>query len=210
MTSIGNSAFSECGSLGSVTIPGSVTSIGNDAFSHSRGLTSAVFVGNAPTMGASVFFQTGGGFTVYYFDGAAGFTSPSWTDSSGDVYPAVDMGASSPIKPWLVSNGFAYNADVTSDPNGDGVSLLMAYALNLDPTINLVGSLPEPVATANQLGLTFYGGSAGVTYTVETSTDLVSWTTTGVTVSGPDANNFYTAAIPKTPPGGFLHLKIVY
>ena len=209
VTSIGGSAFSLCGSLRSVTIPVSVTSIGIGAFRQSN-LTRAIFMGNAPDMGASTFFQAGDGFTVYYFNGAAGFTSPSWTDSWGDVYPAVDMGAFSPIKPWLISYGFAYDADVASDPDGDGVSLLMAYALNLDPTINLAGAVPEPMATANQLSITFHGGSAGVAYVVETSPDLLHWTTKGVTVSGPDANTFYTASIATTPPKGFLHLKAVY
>jgi hypothetical protein len=33
VTSIGNSAFSECSSLTYITIPNSVTSIGNSAFS---------------------------------------------------------------------------------------------------------------------------------------------------------------------------------
>jgi hypothetical protein len=161
-------------------------------------------------MGTKVFASTPSGFTVYYFDGATGFTSPSWTDSSGDTYPAVDMGAFSAIKPWLVSYGFAYNADPATDPNSDGVSLLMAYALNLDPTINLAGSLPQPVLTNNELSITFYGGSAGVTYTVQASADLKNWSSNGVTVTGPDADDFYTASIPKTPPAGFLQLKIVY
>ncbi len=210
VTSIGDSAFFQCPVQGSVTIPSSVTSIGSNTFSQASALTSAVFVGNAPTMGASVFFQTAGGFTVYYFDGAAGFSSPSWTDTSGDTYAAVDMGAFSPIKPWLISHGFAYNTDPASDLNNDGVSLLVAYALNLNPFLNLAGSLPEPVQTPNQLSITFYGKSAGVTYTVETSTDLVNWTKNGISLAGPDANGFYTATIPKTSPSAFLHLKIVY
>ena len=210
VTSIGASAFFQCPVQGSVTIPASVTSIGNNAFSQAGALTSAVFVGNAPTMGSGVFFQTAGGFTVYYFDGAAGFTSPSWTDISGDTYPAVDMGAFSPIKPWLISYGFAYNTDPASDPNNDGVNLLVAYALNLNPFLNLAGSLPEPVQTPGQLSFTFYGKSAGVTYTMETSTDLVNWTKNGISLAGPDANGFFTATIPNTPPSGFLHLKIVY
>jgi hypothetical protein len=210
VTSIGDSAFFQCTILGSVTIPGSVTNIGDNAFGQANALTSTAFMGNAPFLGHNVFASASAAFKVYYFDGATGFTSPSWTDSSNDVYPAVDMGASSPIKPWLLSYGLAYDTNPASDPNSDGVSLLMAYALNLDPLLNLSGSLPEPVATPNQLSLTFYGKSAGVTYTVETSTDLVGWTANGVTISGPDANGFFTATIPKTPPRGFLHLKVVY
>ena len=39
---IGTSAFSDCGGLTSVTIPGSVTSIGEGAFENCTGLTSIV------------------------------------------------------------------------------------------------------------------------------------------------------------------------
>ena len=50
-----------------------------------------------------------------------------------------------------------------------------------------------------------------VTSAVETSTDLgKNWSTAGVTVTGPDTDDFYTATISKTPPRGFLHLKIVH
>jgi hypothetical protein len=118
--------------------------------------------------------------------------------------------AYSPIQPWLVSNGFASNTDPASDPNGDGVSFLMAYALNLNPTHNLSTSLPQPVFTPSQISLTFYGGSAGVVYSVETSTDLHTWTTAGVSISGPDANHFYTATVARSGPRGFIRLKIVY
>ena len=66
------------------------------------------------------------------------------------------------IAPWLVSHGFPANANLQADPNGDGVGLLIAYALNLDPNQNLRGSLPRPVTTANQMGLTFYPEAMGL------------------------------------------------
>ena len=47
----------------------------------------------------------------------------------------------------------------------------MAYALNLDPKQNLSGSMPKPVIAGNQMSLTFYAGSSGVTYSAETSTE---------------------------------------
>ena len=47
VTSIGNSAFSECG-LTSINIPNSVTSIGNAAFSGCSGLTSIIVAGSNP------------------------------------------------------------------------------------------------------------------------------------------------------------------
>ena len=210
VTVIGGAAFEDCTGLTSITIPNGVTSIGGSAFRNTTSLKSAVFIGNAPTTGTFVFFVTASGFSVYYFNGATGFTSPNWTDSSGDTYPAVNMGAYSAIEPWLLSYGFAYNSNLLSDPNSDGVNLLMAYALNLDPTLNLTNSLPRPVLTPTQMSFTFYAGSAGVTYSVEASLDLEIWSTTGITISPPDANHFSTATVPRTGPRGFMRLKAVY
>ena len=70
--------------------------------------------------------------------------------------------------------------------------------------------MPQPVIAANQMSLTFYAGSAGITYSVEASTDLRTWSTAGVTISTPDANNFRTATIPITNSGCFMRLKVTY
>ena len=77
----------------SVIIPNSVTSIGSDAFYYCTSLTIAVFMGNAPTMGSSVFGFNASGFTVGYYSGATGFTSPTWKDSSGDTYASDNLGS---------------------------------------------------------------------------------------------------------------------
>jgi len=202
-TSIGSSAFQNCTDLTSITIPSSVTSIGAGAFAGCSKLTSAVFMGNAPSMGANVFDSTVSGFSVYYFNAATGFASPTWMD-----FPAVNMGAATPAATWLVTYGLPYDADLKSDPNHDGVSLSMAYALDLDPSQNLKGCMPRPVFAGNQMSLSFYAGNTDVTYTVQSSTDLHTWTTTGVTVSAPDANNLRTASVPMTGPGRFLRLLV--
>ena len=162
-------------------------------------------MGNAPTMGTSVFAGAASGFTVYYYNGATNFSTPTW-----DGYPSVKLNGDSPLAAWLLSNGLPYNANLQSAPNGDGVSLLMAYAFNLNPTRNQSACLPRPTRTGNNLGVTFYAGSAGVTYFVEASTDLVTWSTAGVTVSAPDANNCRTATVPATGPNTFMRLKVVY
>ena len=222
VTSIGEDAFISCTSLTSVAIPSSVTSIGSCAFESCTSLGSAVFMGNAPSMGPEVFSLVGSGFSVYYFSGAKGFSSPTWKflyvpEQDGGMvlvgtnsYPAVNMGLSSPVIPWLLSKGLPHNADLQSTPNGDGITLLMKYALNLDPCRNQSGRLPQFAVAGNQMRLTYYAGSAGVAYTVQHSIDLQTWISSGVTVSLPDANNLCTATVPITGPRCFTRLVVSY
>ena len=120
------------------------------------------------------------------------------------------MGSSTPITQWVINQGFPYNTNINSDPNGHGVNLLMAYALNLDPKQSLGGSMPKPVIAGNQMSLTFYAGTTGVTYAVQTSTDLKNWTTTGVALSALDANNRCTATVTRTGnTNRFMRLVVV-
>jgi hypothetical protein len=202
---IETAAFRNCSGLTSVSIPAGVTSLASGAFHYCGGLKSAIFMGSAPTMGGSVFDYTASGFTVFYFNGKTGFSSPRWYG-----YPAVNMGDSSPFPPWLLTNGFAYNTDLQSDPDGDKVSLLMAYALNLDPKANLSGLMPRPVIAANRMSLTFYTGSIGINYSVEASDDLRDWSTAGVILSAPDANQCRTATANMTGSSRFLRLVVGY
>jgi hypothetical protein len=44
-------------------------------------------LGNAPTMGSYVFSSAVNGFTVQYYNGSTGFTSPTWLG-----YPSVNLG----------------------------------------------------------------------------------------------------------------------
>jgi len=161
-----------------------------------------IFMGTtAPSFGSGgsgVFYNTASDFTEYYFSGATGFTQ------------AVDAGVYSPVTVWLISNGLSYNTDVQSIPNGDGVSLLMAYALNLDPTQNQSALMPKPIFSGNQMRLTFYAGSVGITYSVEASADLQTWSTSGVTMTGPDGNGQETASLPISGTKQFMRLKVVH
>jgi len=206
LTHIGEGTFDQCSNLTSITIPAGVTSIGNYAFMDCSRLASAVFMGSAPTsFGTHVFSGVATGFNVYYFNGAAGFTSPTWQS-----YPSVNMGAYSSAAPWLVSNGLAYNAALQSTPNHDGIPLLMSYALGFDPTKNQSSRVPKPVVSGGLMSLTYYAGNADVTYSVEASNNLQSWSISGVTVSAPDANLFRTATVPLSGSKCFMRIKFGY
>lgn len=113
-----------------------------------------------------------------------------------------------PAAPWLVSHGLPYDTDLNQDLNGDGVSLLMAYALGLDPKANLTQHLPAPVLTGDSLTLNFRAAAPGITYSVQTSTDLQTWSADGVDLSDLDPTNHRTASVPLDAPRRFLRLAV--
>ncbi|MEI6604022.1 MAG: autotransporter-associated beta strand repeat-containing protein, partial [Verrucomicrobiota bacterium] len=200
--SIGEGTFYGCAQLTQVTIPASITSIGQSAFAYCSALLQASFTGNAPAMGKSVFDGSASGFTVDYFGDKTGFTSPKWLG-----YATFSMVAGTPFATWLVEKSLPYNANPLDDPNGDGVNLLMAYALNLEPAQDLNGKMPQAAYVAGRMGITFYAGRVGVTYIVESSTNLVDWTSDNVTISAPDANQVRTASVAMTVPSRYLRLR---
>ena len=204
VTSIGTWALAGCPKLGSVTIPTSVTSVGNDAFHFDGALAYALFSGSAPTMGTTVFNAANSNFTIYYFATQTGFSTPTWLG-----YPAVALTTPPAVVSWLAQYGYAPGVSTLSDADGDGVSLLLAYALGLNPNANLTGSVPAATLGGNTLSLTFYGNRTDVNYTVQSSADLLTWTTKDVTLTTPDANGLRTASVPADAADGRRFLRLV-
>jgi hypothetical protein len=178
VTDIGNEAFGSCTALTSVTIPASVTNIEILAFGEDTNLTTALFLGNAPATEAAIFGGDASNFSVGYVVGATGFTSPTWTDSAGDSYPAF---AISNFTDWEGFYGIA------GTPFKDGVPNLLKYLYDVDPTISMTAS---DRAALPVLGKTTLGGTeyltltyrhsvlaTGVTVKVQTSSNLQTWTT---------------------------------
>ncbi len=120
---------------------------------------------------------------------------------SGATYPRTALG--------MRVASLINDPDMGQDLNGDGVPLLMAYALNLDPHLDLSGSMPKPEIGFGTLDMSFYAGASGVEYIVETSENLVSWSTNGVALSSPDSESFRTASVSLDSPSRFLCLRVI-
>ena len=161
-----------------------------------------IFLGDAPTIGQGLFYTSLPGTTVYVFDDASGFTFPTWAN-----VPVTTMGPESPIPPWLLENGLAHDSDINTDTNGDGVTLLMAYALNLEPR-NARAEMPEPIVTPSTLGLEFYASAPGIIYTVQTSNNLSTWVTNGIALSDVDLHGMRMATVDRDSPQRFIRLVV--
>jgi hypothetical protein len=102
-----------------------------------------------------------------------------------------------------------------ADPDADGMTNLLEYALGTDPTSATANANPTPLlsTTASTLSLSYLRARAELTYTVETTTDLatVPWTSTGVTQATTPAGQMATASVPYTPAASakrFLRLRV--
>ncbi len=120
------------------------------------------------------------------------------------------------LEGWRVSQGLAQNgsgtAADTADPDGDGLVNLLEYALNGTPTN--AASAPIPIAalvpSTSTLTLSFFRArpASELTYTVQASSDLVTWTDLVTNPGTTGQNVTVTDTPPADAPRRFLRLRV--
>ncbi|MBC2605245.1 leucine-rich repeat domain-containing protein [Pelagicoccus albus] len=205
ITSIGEWAFGGCSGMDEIELPANLLELGADAFHYASSLSSALFLGDSPGMGEAVFDNTASDFTIYYLEGASGFTTPTWM-----LYAAYILGDTTTFVEWLVENGFSEDTDISDDVNGDGVSLGLAYAFGLDPAEDLSESLPKATLEEDGVSLSYYGARSEVTYEVEASTDLVNWSDSEVELVREGTDGVVKASALAYGESIFLRLRILF
>ena len=150
VTSIGNSAFSYCSGLTSVTIPNSVTSIGSSAFRYCIGLTSVTIPNSVASIGN------------YAFASCSGLTSmiiPNSVISIGNSAFASCSGLTSVTIPNSVT-GIAYRtfygcSNLTSVTIGNSVTYIGALAFE-----NCIGLTSVTIPSAvTSIGMESFKGT---------------------------------------------------
>ncbi len=174
--------------------------------------------GTINVTGATVDFTVGGGgFTQPYYVIAQG-SSITGTPSVTTGYQVTNTGTqlrlslapTNTYTNWMSTNYPSLtgsDALATSNPSHDGLSNLVKYALDLNPTVST-----QPAGTHTGSSLSFTKGTMAkadgtLTYSIEESTDLVTW---GAPTLGSATNGANT--ISYTFPSGqtkvFARLKV--
>jgi hypothetical protein len=210
LAEIGSEAFLGCRSLVCVRFPESLRRIRGGAFHRCTMLRAAIFEGAAPELEEAALGLPGRGTVVYFHPVGKppdyrGFRTPEW-----EGYPAVALDdARYPFGEWMLCHGFEHDTPPESDPDGDGVDLLTAYALGLDPNGNPRALMPRANVSGEWLSIKFtQAHPEAARCIVETSGDLLRWTSSGVEmVSSPDGKTIL-ARVPRNGPRRFLRIRV--
>lgn len=126
------------------------------------------------------------------------------------TFTVTDGIVADPLGDFLAAAGIpADQRGALDDPDGDGLPNLLEYALGLAPGAADSSGAPALQAVENTLTYTYRRAVAtGLTYTVETSSDLINWSDVGVDQGTPDANGNVTATVLLDGPGRYLRLKV--
>lgn len=176
----------------------------SSTYNHGTGFDNPV---NTLALDGSGRVWVGGNFTTYL-----GATANRVVVLNGfDTIPADPGAPLTAFDNYLISSGVpAGQRGETDDPDNDGISNLLEYALDLPPNVSSVNGLPPGVKEPPFFTLTYRRAKSDVTYVVEQSDDLTpgSWTPVGVDQGIPLPDGTTTARIPLSGSSQFLRLSV--
>lgn len=130
------------------------------------------------------------------------------SNSSGDSPYSENlvMRTHTAYEQWKVDAGLPPGAPENTDSDRDGMGLLVEYALGLDPKVPQSPAALSPQMVGSFMVAGYIKHRSDITYTVESSEDLVSWGTDDVFQGSGD---FPIAWTPMGPDGRkFLRLRV--
>jgi len=144
----------------------------------------------------------------------------NFTPATGVATVSVNLppGPTTGFINWMETNFTAAqlldstNSGILATPVGDGIPNLMKYAFGISPLNNAYSVnnsspvLPQPTTDGTNLILTFTESQSDLLYTPEVSTDLVNWSTNGVTVQ---MNGIQATATYLLPPNGSAFMRVL-
>ena len=143
---------------------------------------------NVPASGVTMFVIT---FAPTVAGAATGTVTFTTNDANEGTYTFTTTGlALSPIESWRLTHFGAItntgNGADLADPDGDGLRNLVEYGFSLDPSAPSADGAIGGVNVGGYLQIQFTRntGRTDLTYTVEASSDLVTWTPIASSTTG--------------------------
>ncbi|MDB6139455.1 MAG: hypothetical protein JWO94_2527 [Verrucomicrobiaceae bacterium] len=141
-----------------------------------------------------------------------------------DIFTSAALASSSftlmasPLEQWRNATFGASAHDAAAadlaDWDHDGVPNLLEYALGMDAKTADRGALPAPLVLSDHLALSYVPAATDVTYVVQSSTDLVQWSSADVepvSIANPDPASRLTFRCKKllsTSGRLFMRIKV--